>query len=178
MKKNWEKIPEYSLYEASVNGEIKTFNWKNCGRERIMRPALDGCGYLRTMLKGDDGITKTIKVHRIIAQTFIPNPENKPCVNHLNSIRSDNRVPNLAWATYQENSKHSFTTTAHNNRGQNNSNATLTDNQVLEIRSKYTYGRKSKHDPGESKPKIAKRYNVSVSVIKKVVLGQTWKHLL
>lgn len=175
--KTWKTIPGFSLYEASSDGEIKTYNWKNLKREAIMKPAMDNSGYLRTMLKRDsDGKIGTIKVHRIIAQTFIPNPENKPEVNHKNSIRNDNRVINLEWVTHSENVKHSFYNGIQNNKGQNNPCASLTDEQVLEIRSKYTFGKKTKC--GKTKAQLAKEYNTTFNVIKQLVQGRTWKHLL
>lgn len=172
----WKKIPKYSLYEASNLGNIKTFNWKNTGKEKIMKPALDGSGYLRTALKRDDGVIHTIKVHRIIAQTFIDNIENKPEVNHINCIKTDNRVINLEWATHSENIKHAYKEKRLNNKGECNPCATLTDQQVKEIRLSYEYGKKCKK--GKTKKEIAKEYNTTFSVIKRIVLGQTWKHIL
>lgn len=176
----WKTIPGYSLYKASDMGNIKTFNWKNKGIEKIMSPALDGSGYLRTMLKGDDGIFHTIKVHRIISQTFIDNPNGKPQVNHLNCIKTDNRVINLEWVTISENQIHAYKEQRRNIKGENNPAATLSDKQVIEIRSKYTYNRKGgKTTKGViSKIILAKEYGVNIHVIKGIVTGTTWKHLL
>lgn len=175
----WKRIPGYSLYEASDLGRLKTFNWKNKGVEAIMKPAMDGSGYLRTMLKRDgDGKIATIKVHRIIGQTFIPNPENKPEINHKNGIRTDNRLMNLEWCNHSENIKDSFTQGRSSNKGAKNPAATLTDEQVIEIRKNYVYGRRSQHDPGQTKKQIAEQYGVKMSAIKQVILNKTWKHLL
>ena len=172
----WKKIPGYSLYEASNMGNIKTFNWKNKGIERVMKPAMDGSGYLRTMLKNDNGKFDTIKVHRIICQTFLPNPENKPQVNHKNCIKTDNRLINLEWATVSENIKHAHKQNRLSNKGECNPCATLTDNQVLDIRANYQYGKKCKS--GKTKKQIAEEYGTTFSVIKKIVQNKTWKHLL
>jgi hypothetical protein len=172
----WKKIPKHETYEASTNGDLKTFNWKNKGIEKIMKPARDKCGYLRTMLKNDlTGKFNTIKVHRIIAQTFVDNPKNKPQVNHINGVKDDNRVENLEWCTASENIYHSHRTGLSSNVGEKNPCATLTDKQVLEIRANYVYGKKTRK--GETKQQIAERYNTTFSVIKRLIQGKTWKHL-
>lgn len=173
----WKTIPNYNLYQCSNKGEIKTFNWKGSGREAIMKPALDSNGYCRTMLKRDDGKIHTIKVHRIVAQTFIDNPENKPSVNHINGVRNDNRLENLEWCTHSENLCHSYKIGNSSNRGEKNPCAKLTDAQAMEIIENYTFGRKGLKKGELSKVDIAKKYNVPVSVIKRLVQKKTWIHL-
>jgi len=106
MKEEWKKIPNCSKYEASTLGRLKTFNWRGTGKEAIIKPAKDKKGYLRTVLISDNKVKKTIKVHRIIAQTFIENPKGKPQVNHKNGVKDDNRVCNLEWMTNKENHHH------------------------------------------------------------------------
>ena len=172
----WKKIPNFTLYEASTDGFIKTFNWKNQGIERIIKPSLDGSGYLSTMLKGDNGKTVTIKVHRIIAQTFIPSIEGKPEINHKNLIKTDNGVLNLEWVSRRDNILHAYKMNAMSQKGECNSCATLTDNQVLEIRANYQYGKNCKQ--GKTKKEIAEEYGTTFSVIKRIVQNRTWKHLL
>lgn len=67
---------------------------------REVKPRL-GCGYLQVNLRG---IRNPQHVHRLVAEAFIPNPENKPCVDHINGNKLDNRVENLRWVTNKENS--------------------------------------------------------------------------
>lgn len=175
MEEIWKRIPNYSKYEASNLGNIKTFNWKNTGQERIMKPALDPNGYYRTVLIRDDGKYATVKVHRIICQTFLENPDEKPAVNHKNFIRNDNRLENLEWCSFKENTVHSFQGDRRKYKG-GSSCSSLTDEQVIEIRKNYQYGKKTKS--GKTKKEIAEEYGTTFSVIKNIVQNQNYKHLL
>lgn len=81
----------------------RVFSYKS----RILKPRLNK-GYLYiNIARGGKG--NMFKVHRIVAQAFIPNPENKPCVDHINTIRTDNRVENLRWVTHSENMRNELT---------------------------------------------------------------------
>jgi hypothetical protein len=167
----WKPIPNYSLYHCSNTGLIKTFNWKGSGQTRIMKPALDACGYMRTMLKRDDGVIHTIKVHRIIAATWIENVDGKDCVNHKNGVKSDNSAENLEWCTVQENNAHAISSgLVYILKGEEIGNSKLTEKEVLEIRQKFIpFIVKRRH--------LAKEYNVSEAAIKDVLSRRTWTYL-
>lgn len=100
----WKPIKGYEdRYEASSHGRIRSYN-KKTQTYLIMKP-FNHKGYYRMDLRG-----KSPRVHRIVAQTFIPNPLNKPEINHINGIKTDNRIENLEWCTRQENQNHAYDT--------------------------------------------------------------------
>lgn len=86
-------------YQVSVDGEMKSFH---NGKERILKPGKNTNGYLTVDLY-KDGKRKTFLVHRLVAQAFIPNPDNLPEVNHINEDKTDNRVENLEWCSRKYN---------------------------------------------------------------------------
>ena len=79
------------------------------GKERELKPCKDKYGYLHVVLC-KDGKGKCYYVHRLIAEAFIPNPEKKPQVNHINGDKTDNRIENLEWVTSSENRQHAYDT--------------------------------------------------------------------
>lgn len=100
----WKDIENYEgKYQVSTFGRVKSLNYNKTCKERIMKPDKDKGGYLRVVLCKNNRV-KFFAVHRLVALAFIPNPENKPCIDHINTIRDDNRSENLMWCTYKENS--------------------------------------------------------------------------
>lgn len=97
------------------DGKIETLDHKAIRKNgridnrkgRILKPALDKYGYHRVTFSYN-GKRKSYSVHRLVATAFIPNPENKPTVNHKNGIKTDNSIENLEWATQSEQKRHSI----------------------------------------------------------------------
>ena len=105
----WKPIKDYEgLYEVSNLGRVKSLNYRGTGKERILKNTERSNGYLAIGLI-KNGKTKMFRVHRLVAEAFIPNPENKPCVDHINTIKNDNRVENLRWVTCEENNNNPLT---------------------------------------------------------------------
>lgn len=87
----------------SKRGDGYVYNWA----QKTLRPTKTGNGYLRVCLY-KSGRKEYLGIHRLVAEAFIHNPENKTQVNHKNGVRDDNKVENLEWATPSENLKHKY----------------------------------------------------------------------
>lgn len=96
-KEVWKVITEFSDYEISSEGRVYSHH-----RNRIKKLVPDKDGYATTILY-DKGRFKNCKVHRLVAEAFIPNPKSLPQINHKNEVKNDNRVGNLEWCTHRYN---------------------------------------------------------------------------
>lgn len=112
----WKDVVGYEgLYQVSNLGNVRMLeHYTPYVKGSVMKiPAKNlyigwSNGY-RTVWLCKNKIRKLKKVHRLVAEAFIPNPENKPCIDHINTIRHDNRIENLRWATYKENGNNEIT---------------------------------------------------------------------
>ena len=93
------------LYQVSNLGNVKSLNYHRSGKSKLLKPGKDKNGYLFVILS-KNGKMKTFRVHRLVAETFIPNPNNLPCVNHKDENPSNNNISNLEWCDYQYNNSY------------------------------------------------------------------------
>lgn len=115
------------------------------------------------------GNWSTQRVHRLVAIAFIPNTENKPFINHINGIKTDNRVENLEWCTNTENIRHGFRTGLYKPRkGVDHPRAKLSTDDIIKIRSMY---------PGQTYTKIASEFSIVFSAAYNIVNRKRWNHI-
>ncbi len=156
----YKQIKEHPRYEISREGIIR-----NIKTMAIKSQYISSTGYYMISISYNNK-SKPQRVHRLLAHTFIPNPDKKPEINHINGIKTDNDLSNLEWCTHTENVRHAFKIGLVNNTGIRNGRAKLNPGKVGEI--------KQLLNDNLSQYKIAKMFNVSRSCILKIHLGKTW----
>ncbi len=159
-------IPGYEGYQVSNHGRVK-----NNKTGKILKPYLTR-GYLRVSLYNESG-RKCKLVHRLVAEAFLPNPDNKSDVNHINGCKTDANICNLAWVSASENMSHAHSNGLRpklNTQGEKNGFSRLTESQVRQIRVLLAEG-------SSTQKTIGSQFNVSLSTIKDIKSGKRWGHL-
>ena len=151
MREMYKKID--NDYAVCSNGDIVSLKY---GKVRLLKPDTDR-GYKRVTFSNGDKAKKH-SVHRLVASAFLPNPENKPCVNHIDGDPSNNELSNLEWCTYSENEIHSYKVLK-----KVNAIRKLTGNDIRYIRLTGVTGR------GGNVSELAKYYKVHRTTILNVL---------
>jgi adenylate kinase family enzyme len=168
--KKWNEF-----YEVGSDGTVWSLNYRG-GKKRVkLVSRVNKDGYLEVQISFCKDKKRDYKrVHRLVAETFIENPLNKPEVNHKNGIRTDNNLSNLEWVTKKENSIH----------GWKNNGRKLTDKQkeALNKRCKITEKEAVKiiklRKSGLTFREISKQFNIKQCQCGEIVRGISWNYLL
>jgi hypothetical protein len=100
----WQVIPGFPNHRISNHGRVLSTKYKNTIRDKLLKPVSDADGYHIVCLWHNG--KKNFKIHRLVALMFIPNPENKLTVNHIDGDKTNNHVSNLEWMTNAEQNFH------------------------------------------------------------------------
>lgn len=159
----WKAITD--KYAVNTVGDVESY-WRR--DPIILKPQLSNSGYLYVELH-IGGKHINYFVHRLVAEAFIPNPDGKPEVNHIDGNKLNNRVENLEWCTASENKRHAYDTKLSPSGGRR-SDAKLTDDQVLWCRSVYKRG-----DSEFGARALAAKFNVGEWTVGLALRGSTYK---
>jgi len=159
----WKIIEELPSYEISSLGQVR-----NIKTRKILKVVINKGYYRLHLWYNKKGYNRSL--HRLIAIHFIPNPENKPEINHKDGNKLNNRIDNLEWCTSKENRRHAFDIGLQVGRsGEKHHNCKLTEKQILEI----VELRKN----GVSQKEVAKLYGVHKNHITRISCGTRWNSI-
>ena len=155
-------------YIISNSGEIYSIPRKGNWVLKKIKPRLNHNGYERVALS-KDGKKYHFFVHRLVAYTYMDNPENKRTINHIDGCKTNNNFENLEWATHSENNQHAVDNKLGNRAVGQDMSKKLKNEDVLEILRLRNNGMYHKD--------IAKIFNVTSKCVGDILLGKRWNHL-
>lgn len=167
-KEEWVDVPDTNgQYRISNFGRVYSLPRKRV-RGGLLKCTPDSGGYPIVNIYYKEK-RMPVRVHRLVAISFISNPDNLPQVNHKNGNRGDNRVENLEWITNAGNARHAFDTGLNRNFGENNYASKLTENDIRTIRKM--------GECGFVHQLIADNFKVDRKTISDILHGLTWKNV-
>jgi hypothetical protein len=171
----WKDLKDYEEgYEISNLGRLRSktriidYTWKKAVRvSKILSNRKNKCGYLYTVLSINKK-RKTLTIHRMVATTFIPNPNNYPCVNHIDGNKLNNCVSNLEWCDSSQNISHAYKNGLKMGvRGEKSHYAKLKEEDIINIRNEYSFNNISQLNLGL-------KYNISQTQISRIIRKENW----
>lgn len=157
-------VPGYPKYLATKDGRVYTTRL----REGWLKPSADKNGYVRYSVTLDNGKSRGIYAHQIVASTYLPNPDKKKYVNHLDHDKSNNTVENLAWCTHLENIRHDWAMGKRTIKyGEESYNPKTTAKDVRKMRELYA--------KGEKQTALAEMFGISQPAVSQIMRGITWR---
>ena len=177
MNEVWRAIPGFEgLYEASTEGRIRSLDRLITGKNgvtkkyagRIIRPIPMNQGYLTVALSKDGNAVRYL-IHRLVAITFIPNPNDFEEVNHIDGVKGNNALSNLEWMSRVRNIRHAMDMGLIQGLGENNPAAKLSDSDARAIKELSRYCLHPKE--------LAAVFGVKPSTITDIQLERSWQHI-
>lgn len=165
IKEIWKDVPGYEeLYQVSSNGDVYSLI---SGKD--LKPCSNDKGYQIVKLYSEPFNGTTTPIHRLVALAFLPNPDNKPQVNHKNGVKTDNRVENLEWMTSQDNVRHAYRNKLKSNDCQKSPTTIFNNSQVSEMRRMFSEGMTYRE--------VANHFNARYDTTWKLIKGINYKNL-
>lgn len=162
----WKPVKEFEeYYLISPVGKVYSIR-----RNKVLSSFVSA-GYEQIELNVGGHVYKKL-IHRLVAESYIPNPNNLPCVNHLDGNKLNNDISNLEWCTYSENMVHASEHGLLHTIGEKQYSSKLTEKDVKYIRNVYKKG-----DPEYGSSALGRKFNVDHKAIYSIIAGKTWRHV-
>ena len=166
----WKDIKSWEgLYQVSNFGRVKSLRY-----ERILKPNKPRRGNNRTgychVILCDRNRRVSAKVNKLVAEAFVPNPNNLPTVRYIDGNKMNNNASNLIWSTHKDNTAHAIELGNVNHNGENSALSRYTENTIQSIRREFDKG-------GVTKKALSDKYGMSYTNVLRIINRDIWNHI-